>query len=72
MPENLWTLRVDRLSRLTPDQVEDRFHVILVAALHGRPGNTRAGREWFLASVEFHDGIAVLLGPEVHKSDDLS
>jgi len=72
MPEDPWTLRVYRSTTLTPDELEARFHEILDAAGHGRATGRRSGREWFYTNLEFLDGIAALLGLEVHKAADLT
>lgn len=72
MPEDPLTLRVYRSATFTPDQLEDRFHAILVVAGHARSDGRRAGREWFYTNLEFLDGVAQLLGCDVHKAADLA
>jgi hypothetical protein len=69
MPEDPWTLRVYRSAALTPTELEARFHSILDAAGHGRSSGKSAGKEWFYTNLEFLDGVATLLGLEVHKAE---
>jgi hypothetical protein len=56
---------------MTPDEIESRFHTMLVAAGHGRSMGKRAGKEWFFTNLEYLDAIATMLGLEIHKPSEL-
>ena len=46
-------------------RVEAHFHGRLTKAGHLRPDTTYAGKEWFLTTLEFLDGVANELGVEI-------
>jgi T5orf172 domain len=71
MPEDPCTQRVYRSSSMTPHEIESRFHMMLVAAGHGRSMGKRAGKEWFFTNLEYLDAIATMLGLEIHKPSEL-
>lgn len=71
MPENPIVLRVyEPTSDVLPiPKIEERFHRLLKAALHG---SDEGGKEWFLTTLEFLDEIASALGLTISANEGIS
>jgi hypothetical protein len=68
LPEDPMLLRIypcDESAR-----AERQFHDRLTRAGHLRPDTTYAGKEWFLTTVDFLDGVASELGLEIEVVND--
>jgi hypothetical protein len=70
VPEEPLILRVYRTTAMQPREVEQKFHLLLNAAVHTRPTGNTGSREWFETSTEFLDAIAAVLGLETLQADE--
>ena len=70
LPEDPWIARVYRHPTLTPLELEQTFHDLLLAAGHVRAPGKRAGIDWFATNTIFLDAIAKALGCERAASDE--
>ncbi len=78
LPEDPLLKRVYQPKETTPSDLETtlsdlekKFHDGLDAAGHSRSEGKMAGTEWFATNLDCLDGIALLLGCEIHKAGEV-
>jgi hypothetical protein len=69
MPEDPWILRVYRSETIAVNELEQKFHKLLVSAGHSRTEARHGGKEWFATNLEFLDEAASLLGLQISKNN---
>jgi hypothetical protein len=72
MPEDPKLLRIYHSKVFTAEQIEKKFHNVLVKIGHERSSaiNTKAGKEWFATSVDALDALAELMNLDIEKVGD--
>jgi hypothetical protein len=72
MPEDPKLLRIYHSTVFTAEQIEKKFHNVLVKIGHERSSaiNTKAGKEWFATNVDALDALAELMNLDIEKVGD--
>jgi hypothetical protein len=73
MPEDPILIRVYHSAKLSPQEIEKKFHATLEVFKHERSSasRSRAGKEWFATTPEALDKIAELLGLIIESDFEL-